>query len=163
MMQYSDYGNRFSNTIPDWAILFFALHIIAFSYVFSTEAIDCGGAEWVVVLEMIVMPGWAFVHFYSDSDVGGFLYYMLYVLLFFAETLYYIFIDIGHRVTKTDICNIDGTKPSILKIIVRSCMKTFSRYLFMIPFLMIFITDRNQTLHDIIAETVVVDRIAENK
>jgi uncharacterized RDD family membrane protein YckC len=85
------------------------------------------------------------------------------VILFSVEVMYYSIMKIlplkatwGYACTKIRIFTIEEKPLNLFSIIVRNCIKTFSRYLFAIPFFTILFANKKQTLYDLATKIVVV-------
>ena len=165
-MQYAKIYKRIIGGILDYLLMFGVFWAFGFFYALFL-APDYSGAEIFIVMGILIYPHAMFVQLLSEPLAIKFGYYMLYVSLFFIEVLYYTLMTVlptrgslGHQAINASICYWHGAKqrPSIFTIFLRSCIKALSRYLFLLPFLTIFFTKQKQTLHDIVAGTVVIDK-----
>lgn len=88
-------------------------------------------------------------------------------LIFFTKYVYGVFADcskfqggIGKRVLQIRVTKLNGTRISLLQSFIRNTSKLVSVLTFFIGYLYSFLNKKNQCLHDVIADTLVIkDRL----
>ena len=165
-MDSTSFVKRVVGGIIDIVLLFFLLNLFSavFYEIFHTGN-DYTASTYIVIwiilpvqiiANMVTTPG----YFGGDS-----VYYVLFVLLFLIETSYYFIMallptkgTLGHFWMKMRIYKTDGSLPNAATLLIRSILKTISRYLFGLPLLLIFFTRKDQALHDLLTKTVVLEK-----
>lgn len=167
-MIYATFGKRIASSVIDGFLIFIILYTISGWILVSLwgDAINMQAAPFVVI-NMILLPLDFFIRTlrYPRACGNVSIYYLLSGILFFVEVMYYSLIEIsplkdtiGHFCTKIHICSARKIPTTFFPIILRNCLKTLSRYLFAIPFLVMLFTDKKQTLYDLMSNIVVVQR-----
>lgn len=90
--------------------------------------------------------------------IGGVLLWFLYAPFLESSV---IRATIGKKLMGVQVVGPSGGRISFRAAMVRALMKLISSFLFFVPYLFAFFTDRRQALHDLVAETVVVYGRAE--
>ncbi len=115
-----------------------------------------------MLLNIICFPLDALVKMYHNPHAYA-IYYIIFTLFFIIEFTYYLLMEIlptertiGYIFTKTRICDQEGIPPSANTIIIRSFLKALSRYLFALPFLTIVLTNKKQSIYDLLTKTVII-------
>lgn len=101
-------------------------------------------------------------YFILNNSVDVFYLCFIFVVFIFEIAYYFIFENflggtVGHKIFKCRVVNIEYKKLNGKSLFIRSVVKTLSKYLFCIPFLTIFFNKNNQTLHDILIKSIVID------
>jgi len=150
----------------DFSILLFLLYVIGgfVLFCFRGENMNIQSSPFII-LNMIIAPVELLVRMIKYPRALGDTssYYMLLVILFLIETSYYFIMEllpskgtIGHRCMKLRVCKINGSSVNVLITLARCCLKTISRYLFVIPFFLLLFTKNKQAFHDLLTKTIVV-------
>lgn len=100
----------------------------------------------------------------EDIFYGGLIYIILTYIPF--QILYYTLFDCsarqgtpGKQIMKIYVTDMDGNRISFIRSLGRYLSKIVSAGVAMIGFIMIFFTKYNQGLHDMLASTLVLERI----
>lgn len=129
---------------------------------------DAGGATPFVIIQLVYLPfqllaallrgGWGVVG--SRSYVLG----MIFITIL-MEAILFTILDViskdgtrGRRKYDIEVRKINGRKAGIFSCFLRNVFKSISRLLIFVPFLLQLFTKRHQSLHDLIAQTVVIDK-----
>ncbi len=166
-MEYLEVLKRLAAGILDYIILYGIFFGAVIVYGLFGFVPDYSGAESFIAFGIVMLPHGMFgdIITYPESKRIGFL--MIYVVIFITEVMYYTLMEIitkkgtiGNMIMGGRVRCSYGIheKPSILTILIRSSIKALSRYLFFLPCITVFFTEQNQTLYDIVAGTVVVEK-----
>jgi len=143
---YADFGVRLVATLLDSVFLMIALFVIAF-LIFSVFHDSLTHVD-------DISPG---------IFIAGIVVY--YILLPFSIFLYKSFFEAskyqgtpGKIILKLKVVNEYGQPISIWQSFGRNAARTISGMIFMIGYLFVLFTDKKQTLHDLIANTYVVQK-----
>lgn len=152
-----------------WIDLFFIIIIIMTIVGVYLESIQASEGLFQVlpffIIESVIFPlGVLLSSTFWQSEL---IFKLVIIATFIIETLYYF---ITERFLKGATLGkyISGIKTNYIKdlsnsnVIIRSILKTISRQLLGIPFIFALFNEKNQTLHDIISDTIVVKRDFKN-
>ncbi len=88
-----------------------------------------------------------------------------FLAIFFSEVLYHFLFEssplnasIGHKMTKCQVVNQEYKKLTFHQLLIRSIVKVLSRYLFCLPYITIFFTEKRQTMHDMAVKSMVIEK-----
>jgi uncharacterized RDD family membrane protein YckC len=76
-------------------------------------------------------------------------------LIYFILTQIFLKRTLGQKLKNIEIFNVNHRKVGLRNSIVRGIIKTISKYLLFIPFLIALFNDKERALHDVFAKTVV--------
>jgi uncharacterized RDD family membrane protein YckC len=123
--------------------------------------------DWLIVGGVAVLVAYIPVLLLSSPLVKAAITASLFVIVPLAYLIYHMVMEsstkqatYGKMILKIRVCNLDGSDIDTAKAIKRNLCKTLSVLTFFIGYLMSFFTKKQQCLHDIIAETLVMrDRL----
>ena len=136
-MKYGKYSQRFLAFIIDSLIISIIVSIIWFAFGLEIPVENFRIGNFVLFNTSIT--GWFIGVFYYGIMEGS------------AKQASY-----GKRVMGIKVCMDDGSKISIWNSLVRNAGKLFSGILFFAGYIYIFISKKNQALHDILSNAVII-------
>ncbi|NMA85384.1 MAG: RDD family protein [Epulopiscium sp.] len=171
-MSNASVGRRLIGVFIDYIVLIIAFTMLGILMLFTSwGTIADPSIAPIFLVEMIFYP-LSMVIRMIQYPRGYWMYWIPLIIFFLVEIVYYSAMEIltrkgsvGYLWTNTRICNENGDPQSIHTIIGRNCLKTFSRYLFVIPvykwafiipFITIIFTKNKQAMYDLITGTVVI-------
>ena len=166
-MSYASFGRRIFGAIIESFILTFLLMSSGGWIITTFGAVNLIPEAPFVIINMIYFPLDALINTTRSLNTyeNVTLYYLLFIVFFFVEVIYYSIMEIlpvkatiGHLSAGVRIKTVDGVSPNVRTIILRNCLKVFSRYLLYIPFFAMLFTKNKQTIYDMLTSTVVVNK-----
>lgn len=123
--------------------------------------------DWLIVGGIAVMVTYIPVLLINNPIIKAALTASLLIVVPLAYLIYHIVMEAspqqatyGKMILKIRVCNLDGSDIDTSKAIKRNLCKVLSVLTFFVGYLMSFFTKKQQCLHDIVAETLVMrDRL----
>ncbi|NTU76527.1 MAG: RDD family protein [Alphaproteobacteria bacterium] len=142
---YAGFGRRTFAMIIDLIILFLAaaLALLPFSIVV--------GLAQFLLLPLLPMSGVVSLSYYMLMAVVAWLYFALMESSDWGATL-------GKRIMRLRVMDSEGNPLGFMRASLRYFAKYISCFIFMLGFLMAAFTPKKQTLHDLIADALVMKR-----
>lgn len=162
-MRYPSFCKRFVCGLVDFCIVFITLLFVGF-FMLSVSQVNQQMAPFIMITILISPLTTLFDLINNPIAYGNPIpFYILLIICFFTETLYYSIQDflyngtLGFKCVGIEVRYCDN-KNRILKIIIRNILKTISRYLYGIPLFTMFFSKKKQTFYDIITTSIVVEK-----
>ncbi len=139
------------------SMLFYAIVILFSFYFYNNAGPDATGFFSFMPIIATFYPYQNIIHILFSGDI-------LFISFFVVEVLYYFIFElsplrgtIGHKIVGINVVDKNAKNVNWKFLLVRSLIKTLSRYLYCLPMISACFSQKSQALHDILAGSFVLD------
>ncbi len=162
-MKSSSFKKRLIAMTIDIFMISLLFYVVAYCYaftIFQDEAVSSVGVLSFLPITAILYP-YQIIFFCFGNSIEV----IISISFFTVELLYYFVFEasplnatLGHKIMGIQTVDKTNSRLALKSIVIRCLLKTISRYLYCLPMLLACFTKHNQAFHDILVNSVVVDR-----